>query len=193
MSPVCSQPSTIVSAVLSGCLVVALHDEIAAHADLAGRALLQLGIAVVEDGHADQRVGPPDRAQALVRRELAVDEMLFGRQVGDRRRRLGLAVAARHHRAEDRDRLLQLLDRHRRRAVHDVAQRREIALVDARNVEQPVDHRRRQEELGDPVLRDRAEQGRRVGLAPGSPRCRRAPCRASTARRRCASSAPPSG
>ena len=88
MSPVCSQPSTIVSAVFSGCLVVALHDQVAAHADLAGLAARQDLVLVVHELDADQRIRSADRRQPLVVGELAADEVLLGPQVWRCRRAL---------------------------------------------------------------------------------------------------------
>ena len=81
----------------------------------------------------------------------------------------------------------------RRRAGDEVPQRRQVARLDARLVQQPVDHRRRQEQLGHPVLLDRVEQSRRVRPWSGRPRCRRAPSSGSAARRPCASWARPRG
>ena len=107
-------------------LVVALHHEVAAHADLAGRARRQDGAGVVHDLDADQRIGAPDRREPLVGREPAIVEVRVRRQERDRPRRLGLAVAAHHHRPEDLDRPLELVDRHRRRAVEEILQRREV-------------------------------------------------------------------
>ena len=49
---------------------------------------------------------PAARGQPLVVGRLAVDEVLLRAQHRDRRRRLGLAVALHHHRAEDVDRAL---------------------------------------------------------------------------------------
>ncbi|MNL53410.1 hypothetical protein D3C87_1766540 [compost metagenome] len=42
-------------------LVVALHDQVAAHADLAGGTAWQDPLVIVHDLHADQRVGTANR------------------------------------------------------------------------------------------------------------------------------------
>jgi len=63
---------------LLGGLVVALHHQVATDADLARLAARQDFVGVVHDLDADQRIGSADRGQALVRRELAGDEVSPG-------------------------------------------------------------------------------------------------------------------
>ena len=165
MSPVRSQPSTIVVRRLLGVLVVALHHQVARRRR-SRRSRPAAASRRPRRGSRRATIGrrPAARGQALVVGRLAVDEVLLRAQHRDRRRRLGLAVALHHHRAEHVDRLPQLVDRQRRGAGDEVAQRREVAVGEARLVEQPVDHRRRQEQLGHAVLLDHVEHRRGLRL-----------------------------
>jgi hypothetical protein len=65
-------------------------------------------------------------------------------------------------RPEPFDRRLEHLHRHRRRSVADVAQRRQVVVVDLRVLQQEVEHRRRQRRRGDPVTLDELHEQLRL-------------------------------
>src|SRR5215469_7854932 len=66
---------------LVGRFVVARHEEVALHADLAGCALRQHRAGIVHDLDPNQRTRSSHGRQTLIARELSVDKMLLWRQI----------------------------------------------------------------------------------------------------------------
>ncbi|MNR12512.1 hypothetical protein D3C85_1288730 [compost metagenome] len=102
-------------------LVITLHDEIAAYADLTGFSLWQNHVVVVHDLDANQGIGSADGGQPLITCNMSIYKVLARGQMRDGAWCFGLPVAFHHDWPEDLDRLAQLLDRHRRRTVEEVA------------------------------------------------------------------------
>ena len=150
---------------LVGLLVVALHHQVAVYTDLPRIPPRQDFIVLIHEFYPDQWIGPAHRGEAFIRGQLAVDEMVIRRQVGDSRGRLGLAVTTGHNWTPDLDGLLEFIHGHGRCAVHQVLHRGHIDFLDTRNFQQLVNYCRGQEKLRDPVLRNGVKDQRGLGLA----------------------------
>ena len=109
----------------------------------------------------DQQRLDVDRRPA---RRAGVAQLLVGPQDRGERGHLGLAVEVPElHVGQPPSELLEHLDRHRRRAVVALAQRREVAGVEVGVPQQRDPHGRRAEQLRHPLPLDRREQGGGLG------------------------------
>lgn len=147
-----------------GILVVALHDQRAAHDDFAALASRQQMAVPVHDPDFDERRRPAGGRQPLGR-DRPVRAIVIGRR--ERRhhhRRLGLSEQL-CHRADPFERFGETLGRNRRGAVPEALQRIETGGRQVRMIEQHVDHRRRQKRVRDAFALDRRKKRADVGVA----------------------------
>ena len=138
---------------------VAGHHQRAAAADFADLAISHLVAVVIEQFHlqiADRRAAGGQPLGMVFR------VMVDATQHGDAIRRFRLAIQLH----EDRPEALHAFDkarwRHRRGAVNDRLQTREIGACDRRMIEQHVDHGRNKESRRDAVLLDEVEKALRI-------------------------------
>ena len=139
---------------LLGQVVVALHHQRGAHAELAGLPGGNGLVVVVEQRHVHPRRRAPAGGETLGLRQVVLG-LLHVRQ---RHRRLGLAEVLVEDVAPLLDALAQARRAHRRGAVEDRLQARQIRGRRARRIEQRVDHHRHQHGRGDAVLLDHVEE-----------------------------------
>jgi hypothetical protein len=83
-------------------------------------------------------------------------DLVFGRQHGCKRRQFGHAVGLDEaHTGQSRHGAVEHRLGDRRGAIEDLPQRGEIVFVDARMIDEHLDHRRHQERIGDAEALDR--------------------------------------
>ena len=149
--------------------VVALGDVRPLDDDLTELSGTEQVSVVVHDRDFGDHGGSADAAEDAVRRQLArarvaALEVLLRRQPRDEHGALRLTEAAAHDRPEQPDRLLEPVERHRRRAVAQAHQTRQVEVAEVRLVEQRVDRGRGQEEVRDPFPLDRLQDDLEVDL-----------------------------
>ncbi|MNP00479.1 hypothetical protein D3C76_922710 [compost metagenome] len=138
------------------CAPIALHHVRALDHDLADFAGGHIFERLVDHPQVGLEVAPPAGGQALI---VAVfhQVVLLG-QHRDQRAGFTSAVPLHQNRPEQFDGLLHQGWRHGRGTVHDQLQAGQVEALDARVIDQPVDHRRHQEQPRHPFALDGLQQ-----------------------------------
>jgi hypothetical protein len=164
MSPLCSQPLRIVSAVFSGSFPVAGHHLRTAEHDLADLAGRDVAVVVVDHAQLGAEGGAAARIQ---QRPVAADagEVVLLVEVGGDRGDLGHAVALDQHVAEHLLQAFDALGGHRRGAVADGDDAARVGRAQARRFEDAEQHRRHEVRMRDALLLDELEPAVGVEVA----------------------------
>ena len=138
-------------------LPVFLHHMRRAHADFARLAGGDLPILVVEDADLAGRDRHAAGFEQLRPRRVVI-------ALGQDRDRIafGLSVQLRENRADALDALDQPRRRHRRGAVEQIVERRQVGASQLRMIQQHIDHRRHEHREIDFFARDGGEHGLRI-------------------------------